>query len=64
VHPYLTLGDPAADARLISAAPDLLHALKVLADLYADLVNNDLIEDPDLVELHAARAAIQKAEGR
>jgi len=49
---------PAANARLIAAAPDLLEALKDLADLY------DTDEGcRSLPEYIAARAAIAKAIG-
>lgn len=47
------LGDWNADARLISAAPDLLNALSVLVDA----------ADVHGIPCDAARAAIEKATG-
>lgn len=56
-----------ANARLISAAPDLYEAVKGFLDLYVALVNsgdcgNWNPEEEDVVI--AARAALQKADGR
>jgi len=47
-----------ADARLISAAPDLLESLKEMLEVWE--------EDPAYGAMHAekARAAIAKAEGK
>lgn len=55
-------GDPAANARLISAAPDLLAALKALLDHagIADAAPEDVDEEDRALE-RAARAAIAKA---
>lgn len=61
----------AANARLISTAPDLLAALKGCADALNEAGKSFALNNPDAVrpnmfEIHAenARAAIAKAEGR
>lgn len=51
----LPIGYTTANARLIAAAPDLLAALKLIADLELSGVNKAI--------LNTARAAIAKAEG-
>ncbi len=56
-----------ANARLISAAPDLLYALRLFVDEYTELVNSGDAGFWNPEEEHkviAARAAIAKAEGR
>jgi len=50
-----------ANARLIAAAPDLLDAARMMADLVDDLLVQAGANYAD--ELAAARAAIAKAEG-
>jgi hypothetical protein len=55
-------GDEAvANARLIAAAPDLLAALRELADVSRAYLEH--MDAEDLAALEAARAAIAKAEG-
>jgi hypothetical protein len=51
-----------ANARLIAAAPDLLHELQHLVRLLEPC--EDRLEVPGLATLNAARAAIAKAEGK
>jgi hypothetical protein len=51
-----------SNARLIAAAPELLEALKELADLFQDTLTGDY--RPDSFTFQPARAAIAKAEGR
>ena len=47
-----------ANARLISAAPDLLDALKAL------MATEDMLRDPKCQVMQSARRAIAKAEGK
>jgi hypothetical protein len=47
-----------ANARLISAAPDLLDALKAL------MATEDMLRDPKCQVMQLARQAIAKAEGK
>lgn len=61
---YRTVDEQRANAHLIASAPALYAALKSLADLYAELRDAELIEDSDMTELKAARAALAQAEGR
>ena len=63
VHMYagLSLETYQANARLIAAAPDLLEAARMMADLVDDLLVQAGANYAD--ELAAARAAITKAEG-
>jgi len=69
---YPSKGNPAddeleANARLISAAPDMYEALKALTDLYIELANSgdcgfwDPEKQPEIISAHAALA---KAEGK
>lgn len=68
----LDWGDPAADARLIAAAPELLDALRPFAALLAEH-HDDLPDDRPIFgindavitagDLRRARAAIAKATG-
>lgn len=51
-----------ANARLMAAAPELLEALKELADLFDDFVEGKY--RPDSFTSQPARAAIARAEGR
>jgi len=51
-----------ANARLISTSPELLSALKRLADCPA--MNEDAAEAETIAALEQARAVIAKAEGR
>ena len=52
-----------ANARLISAAPDLLDAIKPLLALLEPVETLELLAAPELEKLNAARTAIAKAEG-
>lgn len=56
--------DPAANARLIAAAPDMLAALELYVALDNDHRSGCTIEPDDWAECHqAAAAAIAKAKG-
>lgn len=67
VTPLRVRENAKADARLISAAPDMYEALKTFVAEYVDLVESgdagfwDAEKEPKVI---AARAAIAKAEGR
>lgn len=54
----------AANARLISAAPDLLRELEHLVRLLEPAISDGRVSVPGLATLNAARAAIAKAEGK
>lgn len=53
-----------ANARLIAAAPDLLAALKDLAEWWSNWMPDDAHADGGRVVLDVARAAITKAEAK
>lgn len=53
-----------ANARLIAAAPELLHEIKHLVRLLEPLEQDGTLNVPGLASLNGARAAIAKAEGR
>ena len=61
-----TIADPSpmseADARLISAAPDLLAAVKALDDVFSHYCDGDPSPE-EWAALKAARAAVRKATG-
>lgn len=50
-----------ADAALIAAAPDMYEALRMMVWRYED---TEAMDDEDYPELAAARAALEKADGR
>ncbi len=54
--------DNEANAKLISAAPDLLRALEMIVD--SDMAQREEDEGEISTELSHARAAIEKAHGR
>lgn len=52
-----------ANARLIAAAPELLEALQNIVGIYNDSDRWTQGDEPEPVEIQAARAAIAKATG-
>lgn len=60
--------EQAANAALIAAAPDMLAALVACAEMLSEIAGTDFTmwtqEGGTLATIHAARAAIAKAEGR
>lgn len=56
-------GHNPANARLIAAAPELLEALQNIVGTYNDSDRWTQGDEPEPVEIQAARAAIAKATG-
>lgn len=65
VMPALTGNGPASEANayLVSAAPDLLAALKMLAHVVGEQPASD-VDDGSIYALAVAHSAIAKAEGK
>ena len=59
----IDVGTPAANARLIAAAPDLLAALERLVDFFGVASNTGSSPVRTWSEVQAAKAAIAKAKG-
>lgn len=59
--PEWSEGDPAANARLLAAAPDLLRALQACQRAVAAWVDSGSADDRDFEACKLAKAAIEKA---